>query len=173
MMLWLFSLISYVIVPNQPPVLLVKVPTGITINTTQPLSTLISSIQTDVNVVVLTTQTPIRTQQQINNVLGSATGFYLYQNQSISSILSRSATNYTTNLTVTEAQQKIQTTAATSYIFVTEDYPQLGDIGVTNPFTKPVWNCLILIIFLILIIIWAIIQYADIQVQTTFSKKIN
>ncbi|KAH0792537.1 hypothetical protein GPJ56_003522 [Histomonas meleagridis] len=172
-MLWLLSFISYVIYPNQPPVLLVKLPTGVAVNTSQPLDTLISSIPKSVNVVVMTTQTPIRTHEQITTVLGTATDFYVYKNQSIITLLSRSATNYTTNLTITDVQAKVQATPSTDYIFITENYPQLGSIGVTNPFTKPVWNCLILIIFLILIMIWAIIQYQDIQVQTTFSKKIN
>ncbi|OHS94490.1 hypothetical protein TRFO_11114 [Tritrichomonas foetus] len=59
------------------------------------------------------------------------------------------------------------------YIVAAEATPTVGKVGYSNPFTPGVWNCFFMIIICIAFIIWSMIHYASIDVQTRFAKKIN
>ena len=57
-------------------------------------------------------------------------------------------------------------------VIVTDHYPEFKKVGYSNPFTPGVWNCFFFIIFTISFIIWSMIHYSNIDVQTRFAKKL-
>lgn len=59
-----------------------------------------------------------------------------------------------------------------SLILVTDHYPEFKKVGYSNPFTPGVWNCFFFILFTLSFIIWSMIHYANIDVQTRFAKKL-
>ena len=60
----------------------------------------------------------------------------------------------------------------TGLIIAAEHYPEFPKVGYSNPFTPGVWNCFFFIIFCLSFIIWSMIHYANIDVQTRFAKKL-
>lgn len=173
LMFCLFSLLSYVIVPNLPPIMLVRNSDGSEIDAQESFSSVISKIQDNANVTIIRINGSLRTQSEIQSLTSGITGFYVFRNESIKSLLSREKTYLQTNLEAIDAKTAVEESViAGNYTFVMEDYP-VYDKLITNPFTAPVWNCLILIVFLIIILSWAVYQYANIEVQTRFAKKIN
>lgn len=59
-----------------------------------------------------------------------------------------------------------------SLVIVTDHYPEFKKVGYSNPFTPGVWNCFFFILFTLSFIIWSMIHYANIDVQTRFAKKL-
>ena len=57
-------------------------------------------------------------------------------------------------------------------VIATDHYPEFKKVGKSNPFTPGVWNCFFFIIFTISFIIWSMIHYSNIDVQTRFAKKL-
>lgn len=57
-------------------------------------------------------------------------------------------------------------------IIVTDHYPEFKKVGYSNPFTPGVWNCFFFILFTLSFVIWSMIHYANIDVQTRFAKKL-
>lgn len=57
-------------------------------------------------------------------------------------------------------------------VIVTDHYPEFPKVGYSNPFTPGVWNCFFFILFTLSFIIWSMIHYANIDVQTRFAKKL-
>ena len=172
-MFCLFSLLSYVIIPNQPPLILYRNGEGSEIEGKDSFADVTKKIPEDASITVIRINGSLRTNEEITNVISGTTNFYAFKNESMKSILSRKNAYLLTNMDESDAKTAVaNAVTANNYTFVLEEYP-VYDRLITNPFTAPVWNCLILIIFLILILSWAMYQYANIEVQTKFDKKIN
>lgn len=168
------SIISYTIYDNDPPVVLAY-------KNGEPLTgsllDLVSSNKE--NLLLITISKPVRKSTIQDTFAGSpctgksisTSNTYVYPHYPDFPTL---LTNYASKVSNVESIDEFcQLVDDKSLIIIGENVAENSPkAGYSNPFTPGVWNCFFFIIFTISFVIWAMIHYANIDVQTKFAKKL-
>ena len=179
-MFFLFSLISYTVYVNDPPIVLATVP-GTEVSNINTLTEFYNQYSTSGQGIIIRTPPdhPIRKAQirefntdsctdkiALNNTL-------VFRNTTELNALSAAHQDIVHNVaTVQEACTLINQMDNIAFIIVGEGNPTQIGYHKANPFLPGVWNCFFACILVIAFIIWSMIHYANIDVQTRFSKKL-
>ena len=179
-MFLIFSLISYLIFQDDPPVIfayslaegvdfsgsLVKAAEGKNVYIYRP---------SNANVTVRVSQL----EQFKSSCSIELDKIYVYQNSTdLQTIYNSNSTSgkiieeLVSAANISGMCNDIKNHASEGIVLVTDHYPEFKKVGYSNPFTPGVWNCFFFILFTLSFVIWSMIHYANIDVQTRFAKKL-
>lgn len=174
-MFYILSLITYKVFLNDPPVIFLY-------KNGEPISgSIIDAVENSNKRATLIRPSTSNISVRISNIneLSNCNNnidlnkIFVYPNSTDLETLVNSPGYTITEVNVSsirEACSKLLTTQG--LVIATDHYPEFKKVGKSNPFTPGVWNCFFFIIFCLSFIIWSMIHYANIDVQTRFAKKL-
>lgn len=176
--MFLLSLISYIVLENDPPVIFAY------IKDQEITKSLYETFEDKKNAFIIR---PSRSNvtiriSKLDTFKTCDIGLdqvYVYQNSTeLQQIYDLNGTSgYTVQEEIIDTFDKgtceiIKNKQSDVLVIVTDHYPEFPKVGYSNPFTPGVWNCFFFILFTLSFIIWSMIHYANIDVQTRFAKKL-
>lgn len=172
-MLFILSLITYKVFLNDPPVIfLYKKETTFS-------ESILKAVQNNGNKATLVRPTSsnfsvrISNLDQITSCGVSLSNIYVYPNSTDLETICNNPSEYRiTQVNISYYTDACDLFKSDDLIIATDHYPEFKKVGKSNPFTPGVWNCFFFIIFCLSFIIWSMIHYANIDVQTRFAKKL-
>ncbi|KAK8893717.1 hypothetical protein M9Y10_022145 [Tritrichomonas musculus] len=172
-MFYILSLIAYKVFLNDPPVIFLyngKDIKGSIIDAVEEnnkIATLIRPSTSNISVRI----SNIDELSNCNNTI-DLNKIFVYPNSTDLETLVNSPGYTITEVNVNSIADACSKLTEGGLVIATDHYPEFKKVGKSNPFTPGVWNCFFFIIFCLSFIIWSMIHYANIDVQTRFAKKL-
>ncbi|KAK8895066.1 hypothetical protein M9Y10_023508 [Tritrichomonas musculus] len=172
-MFYILSLITYKVFLNDPPVIfLYKKDATFS-------GSILEAVESNGKTATLVRPSSSNLSVRISNIAQiqtacsiSLSDIYVYPNSTDLETICNTPGYQITQINISSYEDACDFLKQNILVIATDHYPEFKKVGYSNPFTPGVWNCFFFIIFCLSFIIWSMIHYANIDVQTRFAKKL-